>query len=427
MGERHTIWRSTSSTYTRLRFAPSAASIRMAAVAAWATACSSMIRSSALATFAADASCRSAIRPAAIRTVASPCCSACARMPFAELQRPAAVVPPIAAVSSAVTPIAARAPSLAGVGGRRCSAPCFSRLVILVSDLPTTFQRLRWLNIADSVKETESYRFQASTSADGAYRLAGLVPGPYEVTFELGGFRSQRVSVLLRADSPLVQDVVLEPLVPASLAGQVVDQQGLALPGADVTGTSSGAPVQRAVTDQAGGFRFPDLRPGVWEVLAQLPGFEAGSAVADVVFGEPAAVQVALTLGYSLAEEVVVVGSRRATAQRTVSESVVPVDVLGAEDVRSQPHADMAHLLRALAPSFNVNTQPISDAATVVRPVNLRNLAPDHLLVLVNGKRRHRAAVIAWLGNGISDGSQGSPNTGVRRLRCGAGRVRPMT
>ena len=34
-------------------------------------------------------------------------------------------------------------------------------------------------------------------------------------------------------------------------------------------------------------------------------------------------------------------------------------------------------------------------------------LAPDHTLVLVNGKRRHRAAVIAWLGNGIADGSQG--------------------
>ena len=256
---------------------------------------------------------------------------------------------------------------------------------------------MRWLNIDDSVKETGSYRFQASTSADGAYRLAGLVPGPYEVTFELGGFRSRRVSMLLRADSPLV------------------DQQGLALPGAEVTATSSGAPVQRAVTDRAGGFRFPDLRPGVWEVVAQLPGFEARSAVADVVFGEPAAVRVALALGYSLAEEAVVVGSRRATAQRTVSESVVPVDVLGAEDLEAQPHADMAHLLRALTPSFNVNTQPISDAATVVRPVNLRNLAPDHLLVLVNGKRRHRAAVIAWLGNGISDGSQGPAFDGYVR------------
>ena len=43
----------------------------------------------------------------------------------------------------------------------------------------------------------------------------------------------------------------------------------------------------------------------------------------------------------------------------------------------------------------------------IVRPANLRNLAPDHVLVLVNGKRRHRAALIAWHGNGVSDGSQG--------------------
>lgn len=28
-------------------------------------------------------------------------------------------------------------------------------------------------------------------------------------------------------------------------------------------------------------------------------------------------------------------------------------------------------------------------------------------LVLINGKRRHRAAVIYWLGNGVADGAQG--------------------
>ena len=33
--------------------------------------------------------------------------------------------------------------------------------------------------------------------------------------------------------------------------------------------------------------------------------------------------------------------------------------------------------------------------------------APDHTLVLVNGKRRHRAAVIHWGGNGVADGAQG--------------------
>ena len=42
-----------------------------------------------------------------------------------------------------------------------------------------------------------------------------------------------------------------------------------------------------------------------------------------------------------------------------------------------------------------------------MRPANLCNMAPDHTLILVNRKRRNRAAVIAWLGNGIADGAQG--------------------
>ena len=39
----------------------------------------------------------------------------------------------------------------------------------------------------------------------------------------------------------------------------------------------------------------------------------------------------------------------------------------------------------------------------------LRNLAPDHTLVLINGKRRHRSSIIDWHGgNGVAFGSQGS-------------------
>ncbi|APG62423.1 hypothetical protein LPB140_06015 [Sphingorhabdus lutea] len=78
---------------------------------------------------------------------------------------------------------------------------------------------------------------------------------------------------------------------------------------------------------------------------------------------------------------------------------------MSAEELTAQ--ADIGNLLRVAVPSFNVNTQPISDAATLVRPANLRGLSPDNTLVLVNGKRMHRASVIAFLGGGISDGSQG--------------------
>ena len=104
-------------------------------------------------------------------------------------------------------------------------------------------------------------------------------------------------------------------------------------------------------------------------------------------------------------EEVVTIGTRG--KPRSTTDSTAPVDVISGEDFVNQGGVDTANLLRNVVPSFNVNDQPISDAATLVRPPNLRGLAPDHTLVLVNGQRRHRSAVITWLGNGLSDGAQG--------------------
>ena len=49
----------------------------------------------------------------------------------------------------------------------------------------------------------------------------------------------------------------------------------------------------------------------------------------------------------------------------------------------------------------------LSDAASLVRPANLRGLPADSTLILLNGKRRHRSSVIAFLGGGINDGAQG--------------------
>ena len=104
-------------------------------------------------------------------------------------------------------------------------------------------------------------------------------------------------------------------------------------------------------------------------------------------------------------EEIVTTGTR--ARARSVEDSPAPVDVLSAEYFANQGDTDLSNLVRNIVPSYNVNTQPISDAATIVRPANLRGLAPDHTLVLINGKRRHRAAVIYWLGNGVADGAQG--------------------
>ncbi len=105
-------------------------------------------------------------------------------------------------------------------------------------------------------------------------------------------------------------------------------------------------------------------------------------------------------------EEIVVVGSRR--RDRSAADSPVPVDVVGGDEFAAQGDSNMETLIASLVPSYNVSQEPISDAATFIRPATLRGLAPDATLVLVNGKRRHRAAVIALLGAGISGGAQGA-------------------
>ena len=124
------------------------------------------------------------------------------------------------------------------------------------------------------------------------------------------------------------------------------------------------------------------------------------AAVADDAVAQEEAGPAAVPL-----EEVIVVGSRR--RDRSAADSPVPVDVVAGDEFLAHGDSDMDSLLAAMVPSYNVSQEAISDAATLIRPATLRSLPPDSTLVLVNGKRRHRAAVIALLGAGVSGGAQG--------------------
>ena len=105
-------------------------------------------------------------------------------------------------------------------------------------------------------------------------------------------------------------------------------------------------------------------------------------------------------------EEVVSIGTRG--KPRSVSSSPVPVDVLSAEDISKTGTDDLLMQLQGSIPSLNVHLQPISDAASMIRPANLRGLSADSTLITTNGKRRHHASVIAFQGGGVNDGSQGA-------------------
>lgn len=104
-------------------------------------------------------------------------------------------------------------------------------------------------------------------------------------------------------------------------------------------------------------------------------------------------------------EELVVIGTR--AQPRSIMDSSVPIDVIDGESLADQGSGDMNYMLRTVVPSYHVSIQPGRDEAALQNPINLRGLAPDHTLVLVNGKRRHRGATITWISDGRSDGAQG--------------------
>jgi iron complex outermembrane receptor protein len=121
-----------------------------------------------------------------------------------------------------------------------------------------------------------------------------------------------------------------------------------------------------------------------------------------VVLGITAFPLVLLTVSSALAqvqdeatEEIVVVGTRGEA--RDPLESAVPVDLISADEIAAAHSfgGELGELLQALAPSFSFPRQSNSGLGDHVRAAQLRGMSPDHVLVLVNGKRQHTAAVVS--------------------------------
>ncbi len=106
--------------------------------------------------------------------------------------------------------------------------------------------------------------------------------------------------------------------------------------------------------------------------------------------------------------EIIITGTRR--LDRTVAESSAPIDVLSGADLTVQPSANMVDTLSNAVPSFIVGQNSISDASSFVRAPSLRGLPGDEMLVMLNGKRFNRSALVQVYQGGeteLSFGSQG--------------------
>ena len=126
-------------------------------------------------------------------------------------------------------------------------------------------------------------------------------------------------------------------------------------------------------------------------------------------------------------EEIVTTGSRSAKP-RSAGDSPVPVDVLNAEEFNAMGNtADLTDNLKALVPSYTA-TPATGDGSAFVRPTSLRGTAPDQTLVLINGKRRHRSALVQFFAPAAGNGAHGAdvgmiPGMAIKRvevLRDGA-------
>ena len=91
-------------------------------------------------------------------------------------------------------------------------------------------------------------------------------------------------------------------------------------------------------------------------------------------------------------DQIIVTGTR--ASNRTVADSPVPVDVIGADAIANSGQTETNRILNQLVPAFNFPTPAIADGSDALRPATLRGLSPDQTLVLVNGKRRHVSALL---------------------------------
>ena len=182
------------------------------------------------------------------------------------------------------------------------------------------------------------------------------------------------------------------PPPPAPTTGAItgiVEAPDLDAPLAGATVTIVGTKIS-TTTDEEGHYAL-DAQPGVLHVRADFAGFRSEERVVNVAAGASAKLDFALATAPVLTQTVVAVGSR---TPRTNVDSPVAVDVITSEDIGRSGRTETGRVLGQLEPSYLSVPQTIADGSDHVDPASLRGLGPDQVLVLVNGKRRHRSALL---------------------------------
>ncbi len=172
------------------------------------------------------------------------------------------------------------------------------------------------------------------------------------------------------------------------ISGTVTSANGEILQGVSVilVGTTQGT-----ITDLNGRYEI-SMAPGSYTIGFSFVGYQ--TATRDVVVTQvDQVIDISLTETAASLNEVVILGSRAATA-RTNIDKPVAVDVINTREIKNFAQTDLTQILNYVAPSFSSNRQTVADGTDHIDPASLRGLGTDQVLVLVNGKRRHTTALV---------------------------------
>lgn len=109
---------------------------------------------------------------------------------------------------------------------------------------------------------------------------------------------------------------------------------------------------------------------------------------------QTAAVQPAADATPDDIQKVVIVSTGSRGAQRTMVDTPVPIDIIGARDLSKTGQATLDKSLQFRVPSFNTVQTPVNDATSLLDPYEIRNMGPSRVLILINGKRKNSSALI---------------------------------
>jgi iron complex outermembrane receptor protein len=228
--------------------------------------------------------------------------------------------------------------------------------------------------------------------------------------------RVESIHYVLRLGAAIVALCLLGNANPAHAQEPSLTLRGVVTAGAD-RAPQAGASVSIAeigaygFTDEEGGYAL-SVPPGAYTVRVEMPGHFPLEQ--PVIVGATPAVLDFQVVEDQLGEVITIVGSR---TPRSRLETSVPVDVITNDVITESSHSETNQILNTIAPSFNASHLSITDGTDHIDPADLRGLGPEHVLVLVNGRRLHQSSLVnVYNGGTVGIDLNAIPTNAIARI-----------